>query len=83
MYQHGSVHNETKVVRNRSAQFRVTIVSCDSVCDLQFKTTVLSDEIIVSSFMKPISCNWFFLCMTHLKELIFRMRGEWNCKLAS
>jgi hypothetical protein len=43
-----------------------TVVSCDSVCDLQFKTTAFFDETIVSSFMKPIPWIWFSLCMTQL-----------------
>jgi hypothetical protein len=36
-----------------------------SVYDLQFKTTAFVYETKVSNFMKPISCNWFSLYMTH------------------
>jgi hypothetical protein len=31
-----------------------TVVSCDSVCALQFKTTTFSDQTVVSIYMKPI-----------------------------
>jgi hypothetical protein len=44
------------------------IVSWHSVGDLQFKTTAFFDETVVSSFMKPISWNWFPLCVARLSE---------------
>jgi hypothetical protein len=34
------------------------------VCDLQFKAKAFFDTAIVSSYMKPIWCKWFPLCMT-------------------
>jgi hypothetical protein len=61
--------SETGVVGNRCAYLRVkssaTIVLVASVYDLLLKTAFF-DETTVSSFMNPISRDWFYLFTTGL-----------------
>jgi hypothetical protein len=64
---HGSVLNETNVAGNHSVEFRVSTVVQQSfnvtLCVTSSFKKISFDGTIVSNFMKPISCNWFHVCV--------------------